>query len=449
MSRVDLTKGPILNDIVSFSLPYLLAYFLQLLYGLADLYVIGLYDGVENTTAVAVGSQIMHFFTVVLVSLAMGSTVVIARASGAGDERAISGVIGNTVSIFSVFACLLTFLSLLLVRPIVGWMSTPSEAVEGTVSYLVICFAGIPFITVYNVIAAVFRGLGDSRSPMWFVAVACLFNIVLDFVFIGGLGMGPAGAAYATVFSQAFSVAVSMLWMRLGGILDVNLRKEDFLFQKRLGGKILATGAPVAVQDGFIQLAFLVITIIANLRGLDDSAAVGIVEKIISMLFLVPSAMLSTVSTMSAQNIGAGRWDRACATLKTAMSIALLYGGAVAVLMQFTAVPVVGLFTDSEEVTRLGAEYLRSYSLDTAMAGCHFCFSGFFIACGYSIVSFIHNFLSVLMVRIPLSYLLSSAYPDTLLPMGFAAPAGSMLSVFICIGFYVWFTNSGRKDSMT
>lgn len=443
MARIDLTKGPILKNIVSFSLPYLLAYFLQLLYGLADLYVIGLYGGVADTTAVSIGSQIMHLITVMIVSLALGSTVVIAKAVGARDGKAVSGTIGNTVSLFLIVAVALTFILLALVRPIAGVMSTPEEAIEGTMSYLTICFIGIPFIVAYNVIAAIFRGLGDSRSPMWFVAIACVVNVALDFVFIGGMGLGPSGAALGTTISQAFSVAVSLLWMKYGG-LGVKLGKSDFKFHKRILGSILSTGTPVAVQDGFIQVAFLVITVIANLRGLTDSAAVGIVEKIISMLFLVPSAMLSTVSTMSAQNIGAGKPDRAKSTLRTAMTIALTYGAIIAVLMQFVAPAVVGIFTKDTEVIRLGAQYLRSYSFDTVMAGCHFCFSGFFIACGYSIVSFIHNSISAFFVRIPLSYALSAAFPDTLFPMGCAAPIGSVVSVLICIGFYIWMSRKGK-----
>jgi len=437
MAKRDLTNGSILGTIVSFSLPYLLAYFLQLLYGLADMYIIGQFDGVENTTAVAIGSQVMHLVTVVIVSLAMGSTVMIAKAVGAHDDRRIAGNIGNTASLFLLVGVVLAGLLLLVVKPIVSVMSTPIEAVEGTVNYLIICFIGIPFITAYNVIAAVYRGLGDSRTPMYFVAIACVLNIALDYLFIGGFHLGPSGAALGTTIAQACSVLFSFVWMRVKG-LGAKVAFADFKLRRDILGGILKTGSPVAVQDGFVQVAFLIITIIVNRRGLNDAAAVGIVEKIICMLFLVPSAMLSTVSTVSAQNFGAGLAERARATLRVALAITVGYGAVVFIAMQFLAPQTVGLFTHSDDVVRLGAQYLRSYSIDAMLAGAHFCFSGYFIACGYSIVSFIHNFCSIVMARIPLSYYFSIQYPDTLFPMGCAAPTGSALSVVICVGFYIW-----------
>ena len=299
----NLTTGSVFGNIVRFSLPYLLSYFLQTLYGMADLFIIGQYEGVAGTTAVAIGSQVMHMLTVMIVGLAMGATVTIGQAVGARDRRGAAGCIGNTTTLFLALSVVLTGLLLALARPIAAVMSTPAEAVPGTVAYLRICFLGVPLITAYNIIASIFRGLGDSKRPMYFIAIACAANIALDYLFMGALRMGPAGAALGTTLAQAVSVVVSLLVIRRERD-GIALTRSDFRPQRAVMGRILRIGVPVALQDGLIQIAFLFITVIANRRGLTDAAAVGIVEKIISFLFLVPSSMLSTVSALGAQCIG-------------------------------------------------------------------------------------------------------------------------------------------------
>ncbi len=440
----NLTSGSVFHNIVSFSLPYLFSYFLQTLYGMADLYIIGQFNGVEHITAVSVGSQVMHMITVMIVGLAMGSTVTIGKAVGAGRRDAVSVSIGNTVSLFLGVSAAVTALLIFLVRPVVSVMSTPEEAVSGTVIYLLICFAGIPFITAYNIISSVFRGLGDSKSPMYFIAVSCMANIVLDYLFIGGFHLGAAGAALGTTLSQTISVIVAFLVIRRKRT-ELSVKKEHFRPQKRILGQILKIGVPVAVQDGFIQIAFLLITVIANRRGLSDAAAVGIVEKIIGVVFLVPSTMLSTVSALSAQNIGAGKPERAALTLRYAVFITTAFGLAVSVATQFVSGPVVRIFTDDPKVILLGGQYLRGYIWDCIFAGMHFSFSGYFCACGMSGISFLHNFLSIVCVRIPGAYLASKYFADTLLPMGLAAPGGSALSVAICVTAFILLENGQRK----
>ena len=432
----DLTTGSVLKNIVFFSLPYLLSYFLQTLYGMADLFIIGQFDSVASITAVSVGSQVMHMLTVMIVGLAMGATVTIGKAVGGKQMDQASLAVGNTATLFMGVAGTVMIVLLLLVKPIVAVMSTPAAAVSGTITYLTICFIGIPFITAYNIISSIFRGLGDSKSPMYFIIVACGANILLDYLFIGGLHMGAAGAALGTTLSQTISVIVALYAIRKKQT-GIRLQKSDFKLHGSTMGQILQIGIPVALQDGFIQIAFIVITIIANRRGLNEAAAVGIVEKIIGVVFLVPSTMLSSVSALSAQNIGAGKHDRATGTLHYALLITVGYGIVVAIVMQFVSYHVVGLFTDDTVVVRLGDQYLRSYIWDTVFAGIHFSFSGYFCAYGLSAISFIHNVLSILCVRIPGAYLASVYYPDTLYPMGLAAPGGSLLSVLICVIAFV------------
>ena len=433
----NLTTGSVFRNLVFFSLPYFLSYFLQTLYGMADLFIIGQFEGVASTTAVSVGSQVMHMLTVILVGLAMGSTVSIGQAIGSGNRKKAANAVGNTATLFLLFSGVLTAILLLSVKAVVALISTPEEAVSGTVAYLTICFIGIPFITAYNVISSVFRGMGDSKSPMYFIAVACVTNIALDYLFIGLLHMGPAGAALGTTLSQAVSVVVSFVVMKKRKT-GISPQKSDFKPRRAVMGEILKIGVPIALQDGLIQVAFIVITVIANNRGLNDAAAVGIVEKIIGFLFLVPSSMLSAVSALGAQNIGAKKPERAVKTLRYAVMLAAGFGVFVSILMQFAAEPVVSLFVDSAEaggaeVVRAGGQYLRGYIWDCIFAGIHFSFSGYFCACGKSLLSFLHNIVAIALVRIPGVYLTSTLFPDTLLPMGLATAAGSLLSVIICV----------------
>ena len=445
----NLTTGSVFKNILFFSLPYLLSYFLQTLYGMADLFIIGQFEGVASTTAVSIGSQVMHMLTVMIVGLAMGSTVSIGQAVGGKDKKGAASSIGNTVTLFMCLSVVLTIVLLIFVRPIVNIMSTPEAAVSGTVDYLTICFIGIPFITAYNIISSIFRGMGDSKSHMYFVAAACAANVALDYLFMGALHMGPSGAALGTSLSQAVSVVIALMVIRRhSGSLAV--KKKDFRPVRPVMSKILKIGIPIATQDGLIQVAFIIITIIANRRGLTDAAAVGIVEKIISFLFLVPSSMLSTVSALGAQNIGAGKPERARLTLRYAAFMAICFGAVVVFLMQFAAEPIVSLFTDSTradgaEVVRLGGQYMRGYVWDCIFAGIHFSFSGYFCACGKSGLSFLHNITAILLVRVPGVYFTSVWFPDTLFPMGLATSMGSLLSVIICIIAFTVITRRERN----
>lgn len=501
MAQHNLAKGDLFHNMILFSLPYLLSYFLQTLYGLADLLIAGRFNGADVISAVSIGSQVMHMVTVMIVGLAMGTTVMIGRFVGAEDDDGIRRAIGNTVSLFTMIAAAATLALLGLTQPIVHLLSTPPEAVPGALAYLRICFAGIPFIVAYNILSSIFRGMGDSRSPMLFIAVACVLNILLDLLFMGPMQLGAAGAALATVVAQAASVVFALVGIRKTsmdrqrrGTADVRNASMDVATEKSKGSQgqaseavtssngstgaeaagartnakqnegwwavartdrsawwdpamlhqILSIGLPIACQDGFIQISFLIITVIANRRGVDISAAVGIVEKTISFLFLVPSSMLSTVSTIAAQSIGAGDPARARQTLRYGVGIASGIGLLFAILFQFISAPFFTLFTKDPVVQALAVQYMCTYVFDCVVAGIHFPFSGFFSASGLSILSFIHNLCSVILVRIPGAWLATKLFPDSLYAMGIAAPAGSLLSALICIGFYVALRKKGR-----
>lgn len=486
-----LTEGSVAARLVAFSLPFLMANFLQTLYGMADLFIAGQFNGADVITAVSIGSQIMHMITVIIAGLAMGTTVLTARAVGACKERDAGLCAGNSLLAFLIFSVFATAILFVFCPQIVALMHTPPEAVGETLSYLGICFLGIPFISLYNSVSAVFRGAGDSKRPLYFVAASCLVNIILDIVFMGPLDLGSRGAALATVLSQAFSafLAAFVLFARgkrgasggvggarggacgetLGGACGgaggadggdgasggtggsrgkrgacVRILRDDFRMDAKVLKALLQIGLPVSAQDGFIQVSFLVITIIANSRGLSVAAAVGIVEKIICFLFLVPSSMLSAISALAAQNMGASLHARARHTLYAGMAIAAAFGALFALAFQFASVPFVSLFTHDAEVVQLGGQYLRSYVFDCFFAAFHFAFSGFFCAYGYSLLSFVHNTVSILLVRIPGAYLAAKYFPDTLYPMGWAPAIGSLLSSLICLGFYLLLKRNGK-----
>ncbi|NBJ93079.1 MATE family efflux transporter [Parablautia muri] len=444
----DLTQGSVGRNLILFALPYLLSSFMQTFYGMADLFVVGVYNGSKTTTAVSIGSQVMHMLTVIIIGFVMGTTVQIGQCVGARDEKSAADTVGTSTVFFSVFAALVTAALLLCTAPIVKVMLTPGEAVEETKTYLLICFAGVPFIVAYNVISGIFRGTGDSKRPMYFVAAACVTNVVLDFVFIGMCGLGAAGAALGTVCGQAVSVVVSLLVIRRQN-LGFRVGRENFRVDREVISRILKVGTPVAMQDGFIQVAFIVITVIANSRGLIVSAAVGIVEKLIGFMFLVPSAFLSAISTITAQNMGANKPQRAKRSLYYSLIITVSWGLLCALYNQFLPHTLVGIFTRDEAVLLAGCEYLRSYAFDCAFAAVHFCFSGYFCGNQKSMVSFIHNIAAIILVRIPGAWLASRFFQDSLYPMGWAAPLGSLLSALICVGFYVYYRKKQKILALT
>ena len=434
----DLTSGSVLRRMLSFSVPYMLSCFLQTFYGLADLMIAGRFNGADVITAVSVGSQVMHMLTVVVVGLTMGTTVCISRSIGAGKQPEASRFIGNTFTLFSVLSVVLTATLLLLMHPILRVLSVPAQSFAGARQYLTICFAGIPCIVLYNVVSAVYRGLGDTRTPLLFIAVAGVLNVVMDIVLIGRLHMGASGAAAATVTAQAVSVLLAGLHARKRRMIQIRVR--DLHLSTAHLSALVTIGVPVAIQEGLIQISFLVITAIVNRRGVDAAAAVGIVEKLISFLFLVPLSMLSTVSAFSAQNGGAGEHTRSKQSLRYGVGICILYGILCAVVCNLFAEPILSLFTvGNAAVIRMGAQYLHAYAVDCILAGVHFCFSGFFSAYGKSGFSFLHNILSAVCVRIPASYAASVRFPQTLFPMGLAAPLGSLLSVVLCVFLYFGF----------
>lgn len=438
MQQIDLTNGPLFKKMMAFAIPYLIACFLQTFYGMADLFITGCFNGAVPVTAVSIGSQIMHMLTVMIVGLVMGSTISISHALGGEQKREMYPYIGNTCTLFVILSVISTGILLYTIPDILSLLETPPEALEDAQKYLLICFSGLPFIVAYNVIAGIFRGLGDTRRPMYFVAMAGVFNIILDYIFIGPWHWGAAGAAWGTVLSEAFSVFLAAFYF-FKTPTGRAITKHHFYPDWYRIRQLLAIGLPICCQEGLIQISFLTITAIANSRGVEVAAAVGIVEKVIGFLFLVPSAMLSTVASTVAQNAGAHQHKRGKKALYLAMKICAVFGLLCVCLIHFQAEWVVSLFVSGEpEVIRLGGEYFHSYVWDTFFAGFQFCYSGYFSAYKKSFYSFLHNIISTFTIRIPGTYLAALLFPTTLYPMGWASPLGSLLSTIICFSLFQW-----------
>lgn len=433
----DLTTGSILGNLIGFMLPYLFSSFMQAFYGAVDLWVVGRFGGTPSISAVNVGSQIMQIATSFLIGISMGTTVNIGHHIGSKNDAEAAYTVGNTILLFTLLAAVTTPLMVWQSGGLAAVMQTPPEAMTETVWYVRICSMGLPFIIAYNVISGIMRGTGDSRTPMYFVAVSCVVNIAGDLLLVGGFHLGAAGAAAATIFAQ--------LTASLGAV--VYLKRKGFPFPFGLKfirwkglviRKILTVGLPIALQDTLINLSFMAITVIANERGLIASSAVGVVEKIIMFLFLVPSAMLSSISAVTSQTVGAGKKERAVATLKYGIVITAVFGVIMCGCSQLFPESMTGFFTKDEAVVKAAGEYLRTYSIDCILVAFTFCVNGYLCGCDKSIVTFVHNIISIFLVRIPAALLLSKAFPDTLLPMGLASPLGSVMSIFICSGYLLW-----------
>ncbi len=440
----EIFEGSMKKALVRFAFPYMIAAFLQTLYGLVDLFVVGLYHTAATTTAVSVGSQIMHMVTVIILGLVLGITVLVGNSTGAQDKEGVKKTIATGGIFFSLVAVIFTALMLIGNHGIVRLMMTPKEAVTETGEYLWICCLGIPFIFGFNMISGIFRGMGDSKRPMYAVIAACIANVILDFVFVGGFQMGAKGAALATVAGQiASTITVFCLYKKQNR--NLAFKKTDYKIDKNVLSDMLKIGIPVACQDGFIQVAFIAITVIANSRGLVDAAAVGVVEKLIGFFFLIPSAFLSAISALTAQCMGAKRSDKAKECLKWGLIITVCWGLLIGIINQFIPHVFIGIFTKDTAVIAAGCTYLRSYAFDTVFAAMHFCFSGYFCGIQKSQYSFIHNVISVIFFRVPGAYITSKVFPNTLYPMGWAAPIGSLASAIICMWFY-W--RLQRKESI-
>ena len=441
-NTADFTQGSILKKLCRFMLPVLGALILQAAYGAVDLLVVGRFGSTSGLSAVSTGSQVLNLVTFVVTQLAMGVTVLIARYIGEKREKEIGAVLGGAAVVFAIRAGCLFVLLVLFARPISVLMQAPQEALALTTSYVRICGCGILFIVAYNVLSAVFRGLGDSRSPLLFVLVACLVNVAGDLVLVAGLHLDAAGAALATVLAQAVSVVCALAILRRKK-LPFTFRKSDVRLNEQCR-RFLTIGLPLALQEFLTQLSFLALCAFVNRLGLAASSGYGVASKIVSFVMLVPSALMQSMASFVAQNIGADNVKRAKKSMLTGIAVGVAFGIVMFALVLLKGDVLAGLFSTDAEVVRRGFEYLRGFAPETIVTAVLFSMVGYFNGSNQTLWVMIQGLIQTLLVRLPLAYYMSIQPNASLTKIGMSAPVATVVGIVLNIGFFLYLN---RRDA--
>ncbi|MFI3324843.1 MAG: MATE family efflux transporter [Clostridia bacterium] len=435
--NLDLTSGSVTKSLLKFTIPILFTILLQTAYGTADLLIVSQFSGVADVSGVTIGSQVMNSITSFFTGLSMGTTILIARYIGAKEKEKSSTVMGTSILLFAFFAIILTLTIVLFKNNIVAIMKTPTESLAQTKSYLLVCGLGSSFILSYNIIGSIFRGIGDSKTPLITVAIACVTNIILDLILIGLFGLGALGAALATVTAQAFSVVLSIIFIRRK-TLPFEFTRKNIKLNFGYCKDIIKLGFPIGLQSVMVNISFLVITSIVNTLGVVASAAVGIVEKITGVIMVVAQAFSQSLSAFTAQNMGANQPHRAKKGLFIGMGISLIFGVITAYISAFHGEILLNIFSPDEETLASGLQYLKSYSIDCIFVAIMFSFSGYFVGLGKTTFAMAQNIIGAFCVRIPLAFVFSSLPNTSLFIIGLATPSSSVLQIILCVYYYIY-----------
>ena len=443
--KADFTQGSILKKLVAFMMPVLGALILQAAYGAVDLLVVGRFGSTSGLSAVSTGSQVLNLVTFVVVQFAMGITVLIARYLGEKKPEKIGAVIGGGAIVFTIISVVLFIVMVCFAHPISILMQAPEEAVDLTASYVRICGGGIFFIVAYNLLSAIFRGLGDSKSPLLFVLVACIVNVIGDLALVAGLHMDAAGAAIATVSAQALSVVFAVVLL-IKKELPFSIARKDFRLNPQCK-KFLKIGLPLALQEFLTQVSFLALCAFVNRLGLEASSGYGVACKIVNFAMLVPSALMQSMASFVSQNIGAGKKKRAKKSMFTGIGVGLVVGCLVFALVIFKGDMLAGLFSTDAAVIENGYAYLKGFALETIVTAILFSMVGYFNGNNKTIWVMTQGLIQTLLVRLPLAYFMSIQPNASLTKIGLAAPISTMVGVVLNIGFYVYLNRAEQKNS--
>ena len=443
--KSDFTQGSILKKLALFMLPILGALVLQAAYGAVDLLVVGRFGSTSGLSAVSTGSQVLNLVTFVVTQLAMGVTVLIARYLGEKQPKYIGPVIGGAAIVFTIISVVLFAVMVGLARPISVLMQAPTEAVDLTTSYVRICGGGILFIVAYNMLAAIFRGLGDSKSPLLFVLVACIFNIVGDLVLVAGFHLDAAGAAIATVFAQAVSVVCAIVIL-LKKDLPFKIQKSDLCLNSQCG-KFLSIGLPLALQEFLTQLSFLALCAFVNRLGLSASSGYGVACKIVNFAMLVPSSLMQSMASFVSQNIGAGNRQRAKKSMFTGIGIGLVIGSFVFTLVMLKGDLLSSAFTTDAEVIANAYAYLKGFAPETLVTAVLFSMVGYFNGNNKTVWVMIQGLVQTLLVRLPMAYFMSIQPNASLTNIGLAAPTSTAVGIVLNVCFFLYLERKSKKET--
>ena len=434
--RSDFTQGNILKKLVSFMMPILGALILQAAYGAVDLLVVGRFGSTAGLSAVSTGSQVLNLVTFVVVQFAMGITVLIARYLGERRPEKIGAVIGGGAIVFTMISAVLFVIMVAFAHPISVLMQAPESAVSLTSSYVRICGGGIFFIVAYNLLSAIFRGLGDSKSPLLFVLVACIVNVIGDLVLVAGLHMDAAGAAIATVAAQALSVVFALILL-VKMKLPFTITKKDFRLNVQCK-RFFQIGLPLALQECLTQISFLALCAFVNRLGLEASSGYGVACKIVNFAMLVPSSLMQSMASFVSQNVGAGKEKRARQTMFTGIGVGLAVGCVVFILVMFKGDMLAGIFSTDAEVISNAFDYLKGFAPETIVTAILFSMIGYFNGNNKTVWVMIQGLIQTLLVRLPLAYFMSIQPDANLTKIGLAAPVATVTGIILNVGFYIY-----------
>lgn len=445
-NNADFTQGSILKKLIAFMIPILGALILQAAYGAVDVLVVGRFGTTSGLSAVSTGSQVLNLVTFVVVQFAMGITVLIARYLGEKKPEQIGSVIGGAAVVFTIISVVLFIVMVFFARPISILMQAPEEAVTLTTSYVRICGSGIFFIVAYNLLSAIFRGLGDSKSPLLFVLIACIVNIIGDLVLVAGLHLDAAGAALATVSAQALSVVFAVI-LFIKKDLPFKMTKKDFHLNTQCKN-FLEIGLPLALQEFLTQLSFLALCAFINRLGLEASSGYGVACKIVNFAMLIPSALMQSLASFVSQNIGAGEYKRAKRCLFTGIGVGLTVGCFVFCLVMFKGDLLAGFFATEPAVIANAYDYLKGFALETLATAVLFSMIGYFNGTNKTLWVMAQGLFQTLLVRLPLAYYMSIQPDASLMKIGLAAPISTLVGVVLNICFYTYLNHSEKKKAV-
>ena len=444
-TKSDFTQGSILGKLIPFMAPILGALVLQAAYGAVDLLVVGRFGTTSGLSAVSTGSQVLNLVTFVITQFAMGITVLIARYIGERKQENIGALIGGSTLIYGIISLVLFAVLVGFPRQIAVLMQAPQEAVSLTADYVRICGAGIFFIVAYNLLSAIFRGLGDSTSPLLFVAVACVVNIVGDLVLVAGFHMDAAGAAIATVAAQAVSVVFALVLLAKRQ-LGFKITKKDFRINPHCL-RALKTGLPLALQEFLTQVSFLALCAFVNRLGLEASSGYGVACKVVNFAMLIPSALMQSMASFVSQNVGAGKEKRAKQAMFTGMAVGLTVGCVVFAFVLLKGDLLTGIFTTDAVVVQKGFEYLKGFALETIVTAVLFSMVGYFNGHDRTVWVMAQGLTQTLLIRLPLAYYMSIQPDASLMKIGFAAPAATIFGILLNVGYYLWSNRKSREKA--
>jgi len=438
MKRIenDLTQGSVFKKLWAFTLPFIGANLLQTLYGMVDLYIVGRYAETADVSAVSVAGTVIATFLMLLIGLSVGATVVVGQHFGAGDRDSLASVSATAFTLAWIVGIGLMVIVAALTIPVLGWINTPKEAMGGAIAYMLICSVGYIFQSVYNMLSGILRGVGDSRSPLLFVAVSTAVNIVGDILLVGVFGLGAAGAAIATVLAQLLCMVYGILHVKKRGF-PFDFRPKSHQLEKDDACALLHVGIPVALQEALVMFSFIILEGIINRFGLNASAAAGILDKIFLFATIPTNAFNASISAMVAQNIGAGEPKRASRCLWYGSLLSELFAVVFFLLGLFVPDKLVGIFTTDGGVIAEGVSYYAGYKYEYLLCSLAFCVNGFINGTGHTKLTLVNNIVSTYAVRIPLCLIAANVLGAGLYGVGYALPVASLVQVLVGYVFFL------------